>query len=43
MTYRRQIIADKQRFPAGLLADKINHDWRNPETYDRANGSVVDS
>jgi galactonate dehydratase len=24
------------------LADKINHDWRNPETYDREDGSVVD-
>jgi galactonate dehydratase len=24
------------------LADKIDHDWRNPETYDRDDGSVVD-
>jgi len=24
------------------VADKINHDWRNPETYDREDGSVVD-
>jgi galactonate dehydratase len=24
------------------LADKIGHDWRNPETYDRDDGSVVD-
>lgn len=24
------------------LADKINHDWRNPETYDADDGSVVD-
>jgi len=24
------------------LADKINHDWRDPETYDREDGSVVD-
>ena len=24
------------------LADKIDHDWRNPETYDAFDGSVVD-
>ncbi|MEK7675692.1 MAG: galactonate dehydratase [Verrucomicrobiota bacterium] len=24
------------------LADKVNHDWRNPETYDADDGSVVD-
>jgi galactonate dehydratase len=24
------------------LADKIGHDWRNAETYDRHDGSVVD-
>jgi len=24
------------------LADKIDHDWRNPETYDPDDGSVVD-
>lgn len=24
------------------LADKIDHDWRNPETYDPEDGSVVD-
>ncbi len=24
------------------LADKINHDWRNPQTYDPEDGSVVD-
>jgi galactonate dehydratase len=24
------------------LADKINHDWRNPESYDADDGSVVD-
>ena len=24
------------------LADKIDHDWRNPETYDADDGSVVD-
>jgi galactonate dehydratase len=24
------------------LASKIDHDWRNPETYDRDDGSVVD-
>ena len=24
------------------LADKIDHDWRNPETYDEDDGSVVD-
>lgn len=24
------------------LEDKIGHDWRNPETYDEADGSVVD-
>jgi galactonate dehydratase len=24
------------------MADKIGHDWRNPETYDEADGSVVD-
>lgn len=24
------------------LADKIGHDWRNPETYDAEDGSVVD-
>jgi galactonate dehydratase len=24
------------------LADKIDHDWRNPETYDANDGSVVD-
>jgi galactonate dehydratase len=24
------------------LADKIGHDWRNPETYDQDDGSVVD-
>lgn len=24
------------------LADKIGHDWRNPETYDEDDGSVVD-
>ncbi|HLJ94092.1 MAG TPA: galactonate dehydratase [Gemmataceae bacterium] len=24
------------------LADKINHDWKNPESYDRDDGSVVD-
>jgi galactonate dehydratase len=26
----------------GALADKIGHDWRNPETYDVDDGSVVD-
>ena len=25
-----------------ILADKIDHDWRNPETYDPDDGSVVD-
>ncbi len=25
-----------------LMADKIGHDWRNPETYDVDDGSVVD-
>jgi galactonate dehydratase len=25
-----------------LMADKIGHDWRNPETYDPRDGSVVD-
>jgi galactonate dehydratase len=24
------------------MADKIDHDWRNPETYDPEDGSVVD-
>ena len=24
------------------LSDKINHDWKNPETYDASDGSVVD-
>lgn len=24
------------------MADKINHDWKNPETYDADDGSVVD-
>jgi len=24
------------------MADKINHDWRNPESYDAEDGSVVD-
>ena len=24
------------------LADKIGHDWRNRETYDEQDGSVVD-
>jgi galactonate dehydratase len=24
------------------LADKIGHDWRNPESYDSEDGSVVD-
>jgi galactonate dehydratase len=24
------------------MADKLGHDWRNPETYDEADGSVVD-
>ena len=24
------------------LADKIHHDWRNPESYDAEDGSVVD-
>jgi galactonate dehydratase len=24
------------------LADKLGHDWRNPETYDAFDGSVVD-
>jgi galactonate dehydratase len=24
------------------LADKIGHDWRNPESYDSDDGSVVD-
>ena len=24
------------------VADKIGHDWRNPETYDEDDGSVVD-
>lgn len=24
------------------LADKIGHDWKNPETYDANDGSVVD-
>ena len=24
------------------LADQIDHDWRNPETYDADDGSVVD-
>jgi galactonate dehydratase len=24
------------------MADKIGHDWRNPETYDKDDGSVVD-
>ena len=25
-----------------LMQDKIGHDWRNPETYSEADGSVVD-
>ena len=25
-----------------LMADKINHDWRNPESYHPDDGSVVD-
>jgi len=25
-----------------LMADKIGHDWRNPETYDKFDGSVTD-
>jgi galactonate dehydratase len=25
-----------------LMADKLNHDWRNPEAYDADDGSVVD-
>ena len=25
-----------------LMADKIGHAWRNPETYDEEDGSVVD-
>lgn len=25
-----------------MLADKLGHDWRNPETYDEDDGSVVD-
>jgi len=25
-----------------LLADKLEHDWRNRETYDVDDGSVVD-
>jgi len=24
------------------MADKIGHDWRNPESYDADDGSVVD-
>jgi galactonate dehydratase len=24
------------------LASKINHDWKNPESYDSDDGSVVD-
>jgi galactonate dehydratase len=24
------------------LADKIGHDWKNPQTYDPDDGSVVD-
>jgi len=24
------------------LADKLGHDWRNPESYDADDGSVVD-
>jgi galactonate dehydratase len=24
------------------LADKIDHDWRNPESYDAFDGAVVD-
>ena len=24
------------------LADKVDHDWRNPESYDPEDGSVVD-
>jgi galactonate dehydratase len=24
------------------LADKIGHDWRNPEPYDEDDGSVMD-
>jgi galactonate dehydratase len=24
------------------MADKLHHDWRNPETYDADDGSVVD-
>lgn len=27
---------------AAKMADKIGHDWRNPETYDEEDGSVVD-
>ena len=26
----------------GLLADKIDHDWKNTESYDSDDGSVVD-
>ena len=26
----------------GLMADKIGHDWKNPETYNALDGSVVD-
>ncbi len=25
-----------------LLAERLGHDWRNPETYDERDGSVVD-
>jgi galactonate dehydratase len=25
-----------------LMADKIGHDWKNPETYNALDGSVVD-
>jgi len=24
------------------MADKLGHDWRNPESYDADDGSVVD-
>ena len=24
------------------MADKLGHDWRNPESYDAEDGSVVD-
>lgn len=24
------------------IADKIGHDWRNPESYDEDDGSVMD-